>query len=317
MLVSIIIRSYNEEKYIGKLVKGIKSQNIYDPCNIEILLVDSGSEDNTVEIAKDLGVKIYKIKKSDFSFGRALNIGCKNATGEFLVFVSAHVYPIFSDWLSNLISLFENDRIGLVYGRQIGGESSKFSEKMIFNSWFPSISNLNQKTPFCNNANCAIRRSLWIHQPFDEELTGLEDIDWANKIMVKGYRLVYNADAAIVHLHDETPQKIKNRYRREAIAFKHIMPDVHVGFLGFIKLFISNTFSDAFHAIQKGCFWKELKNIVVFRFMQFYGTYLGHQQKGAITKELKYRFYYPNALTKHQDEVETISKKASKRILYT
>jgi glycosyltransferase involved in cell wall biosynthesis len=314
---SIIIRSYNEERHIGRLIIGIQNQNVYNSQNVEIIVVDSGSTDSTVSIARQLGAKVIEIRKEEFSFGRALNIGCNSAKGDILIFVSAHIYPVYNDWLEVLINIFSDYDVGLVYGRQIGNDLTHFSEQQIFNKWFPEESNRNQSTPFCNNANCAIRKSLWLQQAYDEALTGLEDLDWAHKIMAKGCRIVYDADAAIVHVHEETPQKIKNRYRREAIALKHIMPKVHVGFLGFIRLFVSNTFSDFYHAIQKGCFWKEFKNILVFRFMQFYGTYLGHQQKGAITKELKNRFYYPNSLTKQQDASNLIEKKASKKIEYS
>lgn len=317
MTCSIIIRSHNEERHIGRLLDGIERQELETGLSIEVIVVDSGSTDSTVSIAKHMGAKIISIAKEDFSFGRALNMGCEQANGEILLFASAHVYPVYTDWIAKMVEPFKSDSVGLVYGRQTGNDLTHFSEQQVFNKWFPEVSNKNQSTPFCNNANCAVRKSLWLQQPYDEALTGLEDLDWAHKIMAKGYRIVYDADAAIVHVHEETPQKIKNRYRREAIALKHIMPKVHVGFLGFIRLFISNTFSDAYHAIQKGCFWKELNNIVVFRFMQFYGTYLGHQQKGVITKELKNRFYYPNALTKQQDSIDPIVTKASKKIEYS
>jgi rhamnosyltransferase len=72
--------------------------------------------------------------------------------------------------------------------------------------------------------------------------------------------------------------------------------------------------SDFFHAFKEKIFIKEVKNIISFRFMQFYGTYLGHKQKGTITKELKNRFYYPNNLSsksinnEHQSRV-SLSKK--------
>jgi glycosyltransferase involved in cell wall biosynthesis len=317
MICSIIIRSYNEVRHIGRLLAGIQRQELYANIAIEVILVDSGSTDSTLSIAKQIGAKVISIAKEEFSFGRALNLGCEQATGDILLFASAHVYPVYTDWITKMVEPFKSDSVGLVYGRQTGNDLTNFSEQQVFNKWFPEISNKNQSTPFCNNANCAVRKSLWLQQPYDEALTGLEDLDWAHKIMAKGYRIVYDADATIVHVHEETPQKIKNRYRREAIALKQIMPKVHVGFFGFIRLFVSNTFSDAYHAIQKGCFWNELKNIIVFRFMQFYGTYLGHQQKGAITKELKNRFYYPNFLTKQQYDVDSSAKQVSKKIEYS
>jgi rhamnosyltransferase len=316
MICSIIIRSYNEERHIGRLLAGIQRQKLYANIAIEIILVDSGSTDSTVSIAKNMGANVISIAKEEFSFGRALNIGCEKATGEILLFASGHVYPVYTDWINKMVEPFQNDDVGLVYGRQTGNYLTHFSEQQVFNKWYPQQSNFNQSTPFCNNANCAIRKSLWFQQPYNEALTGLEDLDWANKIMAKGFKILYDSDAVIVHVHEESPQKIKNRYRREAIALKNIMPKVHVGFWDFIKLFISNTFCDLYHSLQQECFWKELKNIVVFRYMQFYGTYLGHRQKGAISKELKNRFYYANGITKQEVSFDNADKNTFKKIQY-
>jgi rhamnosyltransferase len=316
LICSIIIRTFNEEKHIGRLIVGIKHQLFKDFVDIEIIIVDSGSTDSTVSIARGLGAQILSIRKQDFSFGRALNLGCKNAKGEILVFVSAHVYPIYTNWLDELLAPFENKKVGLVYGRQIGNHDSKFSETQIFSKWFPNVSEINQETPFCNNANCAIRKIIWESISYDESLTGLEDLDWGKKILANGWQIDYNADALIVHVHEEDFSQIKNRYRREAIALKQIIPKVHVGFLGFLKLFISNSFSDFFQASRQGVLFKEFHSIICFRFMQFYGTYLGHLQKGNITKELKNRFYYPNSFVKQIGESGNSSRKSDKKINY-
>jgi len=298
MTCSIIIRSHNEERHIGRLLDGIERQQLPANTSIEVILVDSGSTDSTVSIARHMGAIIVSIAKEEFSFGRALNIGCKVAKGDILLFASAHVYPVYTNWIEQMLAPFTKQQVALVYGRQTGNELTHFSEQQVFNKWFPEESNYNQATPFCNNANCAIRKSLWQQLPYDEVLTGLEDLDWAQKIMDKGFTVVYEAAAVIVHVHEETPHKIKNRYRREAIALKQIIPKVHFNFWDFIRLFISNSVSDCFHALQQGVFLNEAKSIFIFRFMQFYGTYQGHQQKGSVTKELKNRFYYPNTIRK-------------------
>ena len=290
--ISVIIRALNEAKHIKQLLNGIKAQ-ITD-IQIETILVDSGSFDSTVEIAKNHGVKILEISKEEFSFGRALNRGCEAASGDILLFASAHVYPIYFNWIEKMLEPFTNDKIGLVYGRQVGYEGSQFSEMQIFNTWFPAETNLNQNSPFCNNANCAIRKELWKKQPFDENLTGLEDLDWAKKIIQQGFQIAYVSDAIIVHVHNESIKQIRNRYFREAIALKQIMPNVNLGLRRVLFLFFRNVIADALQAIHLGCFFKEIQNIIIFRFQQFYGTYLGYKQKEIITEELKNRFYYPN-----------------------
>ena len=77
---SIIIRSYNEEEHIGRLLQGIFEQSVK---NIEVIIVDSGSRDNTLKIARTFPVIIHEINPREFSFGRALNLGCHAASGEY------------------------------------------------------------------------------------------------------------------------------------------------------------------------------------------------------------------------------------------
>jgi len=291
--VSIIIRAYNEEKHLPKLLEGIKGQTY---SNIETILVDSGSTDRSVQIAESFGAKIVHIPSSEFTFGKALNLGISRAEGELCVFASAHVYPTDNQWIENIITPFTDQTIALVYGRQIGNERTQFSEHQVFAKWFPEESTLDQKHPFCNNANTAIRKELWEKLPYDEEITGLEDLHWANQIQQKGHKIAYISTACIVHVHEETPAKVRNRYRREAIAYKRIFPGATFSFWDFLFLFVGNTFSDHVHALRKGCFWRNFWPIVQFRYNQFLGTYQGYKHKGPVTKVLKNRFYYPNKL---------------------
>jgi len=293
--VSIIIRCLNEEKLIEKLFIGIENQNYQ---NKEVIVVDSGSTDKTLEIASKYDVKVVHIKPEDFSFGFALNKGCEHANGDFLLFASAHVYPTYTTWLAEMIRAFQDERVALVYGRQIGNELSKYSETRLFSKWFPEESNFDQHFPFCNNANCAIRKSLWLGQKFDEKLTGLEDLAWAKEILEKGHRIAYNAKAMIVHVHEETPSRIYNRYRREAIALKKIFPNEKFDLSNFLRLSLVNIISDYYQAIQSAVFFKNILEIPQFRILQFWGTYKGYRQKGGISSSLRNRFYYPNELKK-------------------
>jgi glycosyltransferase involved in cell wall biosynthesis len=289
--VSIVIRCYNEEKQIGRLLSGILEQTVK---NVEIIVVDSGSTDATVSIASSYPVKIISILPKDFSFGKALNIGCQVATGDVIVIASAHVYPVYKDWLEELLIPFANADVALVYGKQRGNEITKYSEHQLFAKWFPEQSNFCQENPFCNNANAAIRKSLWEELPYDEKLTGLEDIEWAQRARQKGYKIIYSAEAEIIHVHQESIKKIYNRYRREAIAFKHIFPQENFSFFDFIRLLLGNVINDWYHAWHDGLFRKNMLGIFIFRLMQFWGTYQGFWQPGPVTSQLKQTFYYPN-----------------------
>lgn len=288
--ISIVIRSYNEEQHIGRLLHGIEMQSLRDH---EVILVDSGSTDSTVPIAEKYGVNIVHIPKTEFSFGRALNRGCELATGEFLVFASAHVYPLRRDWLDQMIAPFADPAVVLSYGRQVGNEVTRFSEHQVFKSWFPAQSLVRQGHNFCNNANCAIRRDWWERQRYDETLTGLEDLAWAKKARAAGGQIAYAAEAVIAHVHEETWARVRNRYRREALALRQIEPGIRFSFLDFVTLTTKNTLSDLRDAARQGVLRQEARDIVLFRFNQFFGTWQGYHQNGDIDAALRNRFYYP------------------------
>jgi glycosyltransferase involved in cell wall biosynthesis len=290
MKLSIIIRCLNEEKHIGRLLAGIMEQSVQD---VEIIVVDSGSKDATLSIASHFPVKIISIRPEDFSFGYALNMGCREATGEILLFASAHVYPVYRDWLALMMEPFQDEKVALTYGQQRGNEITRYSEHQIFAKWFPEESTRNQLHPFCNNANCAIRKKLWEEQPFDETLTGLEDIDWAKRILEKGWRIAYQAQATIIHVHEERWKNIYNRYRREAIALRLIMKHEKFNFYTFASLLLKNWWSDIRQAAHDGVLLKNLGSILLFRLMQFWGTYRGYKQSYLLDNQVRERFYYP------------------------
>jgi hypothetical protein len=133
-----------------------------------------------------------------------------------------------------------------------------------------------------------------------------QDLDWAKKIMQKGYRIAYNANASIVHVHEETPEKILNRYRREAIAMKRIVPEEKFSLFDFFRLSISNIVSDYFHSLHDNVFFKNCYDIPMFRIMQFWGAYKGNKQVGSVNNTLRRRFYYPTELSrKKHDKVSS------------
>lgn len=291
MKYSIVIRSYNEEKYLEQLLRALERQETKE--EYEVIIVDSGSTDRTCEIAAKNNLQIVHIAKEDFSFGYALNRGIEAARGEFILLISAHCYPTGANWIQKMSLPFSDPKVALVYGKQEGNHISKFSEKQLLKKWFPSTSFSRQRNPFCNNANAAIRKSIWEEIPYNEELTGLEDIDWAQKVIDKGYYLYYNTDAQIVHVHEETFGQILNRYRREAITLKQVYKDARFTFKDFISLTIMNIVSDLLVAAKNKVFFSNAIEIILFRTCQFWGTYQGYRLYRNISPELRERFYYP------------------------
>ncbi|NTW43422.1 MAG: glycosyltransferase family 2 protein [Anaerolineaceae bacterium] len=289
-ICSIVIRAFNEEKHIGKLLEGIFHQTMK---NVEVILVDSGSFDQTIEIAQTYPGEIVHIHPQEFSFGRSLNLGIEKANADLIVFASAHVYPVYPDWLEKLIEPFEDSRVALTYGKQRGMETTQFSEHMIFSHWYPEYSNLNQEHPFCNNANAAIRKNLWEKHSYNESLPGLEDLAWARWLFDQGSRIAYVAEAEIIHVHNESWRGISNRYKREGMAFKTIYPQEQFGINDFLRAFFTNVRLDLQTALKRKVFTKNWLHILGFRWNQFLGTYQGYNQSGPLTWKLKQTFYYP------------------------
>lgn len=289
--VSVVIRCRNEEAHIARLLTGLARQRRRPN---EIILVDSGSTDATLAIASAFPVRVINIPPEDFSFGASCNLGCDVATGEVVVFISAHCFPVYDTWLEHMVEPFAVSDIALTYGRQLGTDRARYSERRLFARWFPAESTPRQRHPFCNNANAAIRRAVWEGGlRYDEQLTGLEDLDWAKRAIEAGNVLSYVASAPVIHLHDESFAQVVNRYRREAIAHKQIYDEQAMGLATVIRLAGANILSDLFAARREGCLIENATDIPRFRAAQFWGTYRGFSQSGPVAELLRQRFFFP------------------------
>lgn len=288
--VSIIVRALNESAHLGRLLSSISSQTRQPH---EVILVDSGSTDGTVEIAESFGCRILHMPPSEFTFGRSLNWGCDAAKGDLLVFASAHVYALSPQWLERLLDPFETPEVGLVYGGQTGDHRSNFAEIQLLKRWFPEHDNLDQQDPFCNNANCAVRRNLWDQYRYDESLPGLEDLAFAKEIQADGHRVAYVADARIAHVHEEDFRQTINRYRREAMAFKHISGRIELALPTTARLMASSIFRDTLVAVRQRQFAK-IPSAAAFRVAQYWGAHRGYRTESNLEAKVVRRMYYPS-----------------------
>jgi len=292
---SVVIRALNEERYIGRLLAGLAHQTVQPD---EIILVDSGSTDATVDIAEHYGARIVRIPKEQFSFGRSLNWGCEAAQYEVLFLLSAHVYPVFDTYIEHMLRPFERPETAVTYGRQVGDDRTKYSESRIMLKWFPEESIWDQGHPFSNNANAAVRRTVWDELRYDEDLTGLEDLEFANRALGKGHTVSYVAEAPVVHVHEESWERIRNRYRREAMAYSRIMGEKRMSVVDAARLAVANIGTDYAHAVKDGQIGRNLLSIPAFRAAQFIGAYEGFRHETLAAEELRKRFYYPTELSR-------------------
>ena len=221
--VSIVIRCLNENSNLKVLIPKLLNQTYK---NYEVVFVDSGSTDGTLQtINKYLKINekfsLHHIKKSEFTFGRSLNLGFSNVSGNLIVSLSAHCFPKNTYWLESIVDSFENPNVGIVYGSQSPHSDTRHSEASVQKSWFSGNSRIRNEV-FLNNGNAAYRKEIWEKFKFDEKLTGLEDIDIGLRAKANGWDIYYCTEAEVEHLHYESYKTIRNRYRREAEAMKNI-----------------------------------------------------------------------------------------------
>ena len=194
-LVSIIIRTKNEEKWISSCLRSVFDQSYK---NFEVIIVDNQSTDNTVARAKEFNVKIISI--NEFYPGKAINKGVRNSNGEIIVCLSGHCIPTNNDWLKNLISNLSNGIAG-VYGRQEPLSFSSDLDKRDLIIVFGKDKKIQIKDSFFHNANSAFTRKIWEKYPFSETLSNIEDRIWGQEVIGAKLKIIYEPDASVYHWH--------------------------------------------------------------------------------------------------------------------
>lgn len=288
---SIIIRTLNEARYLPRLLEGIHAQR--SEFRSEVILVDSGSTDGTLEIAHAHGCRILRIAKEEFSFGRSLNRGCEAANGEFLVMISGHCVPCHGSWLQRLIAPLAEGIVAYSYGRQMGGPDTHWSEHRIFAKYFPEQSDVPQQGIYCNNANSAILKSIWKRYKFDEHLTGLEDMHLAQRIVAESHKVGYVAEAAVFHYHHERWPQVSTRFEREALALQQIRPDLVVRKPDLIRYVLRAVAVDYQHALSKRIPFRQWPGVWRYRLAQYWGSYSGNRLSRKISATLRESYFYP------------------------
>ena len=195
-LVSIIIRTKNEEVWIESCLRAIQNQTYK---NIEIIIVDNLSKDNTIKIAKKFKVKILSIKK--YKPGKALNFGIEKSNGYFIVCLSPHCIPKNDNWLNKLVQNLNFKNIGAVYGRQLPMSYSSALDKRDLLTVFGQDRRVQIKDIFFHNANSAFKKSIWKKYNFNSDVTNVEDRLWAKQLIDKKFKIIYEPKAAVYHWH--------------------------------------------------------------------------------------------------------------------
>jgi rhamnosyltransferase len=217
--VSVVIPVLNAAAFLPNLLKVLFTQEPHPPH--EVILVDSHSTDKTREIVlSDSRIRVIPI--SDFSHGRARNIGAREARSDIVVLLTQDALPAGPDWLAQLLEPLADPAVAAAYSRQIPRPDTAPMERFFLRTHFPAIgptrrekgdkSSLGLKDVFFSNVSAAIRRDVLLKFPFDEELIMSEDQQFSRDILQAGYAAVYQPSSVVIHSHRYTLKQVFRRY---------------------------------------------------------------------------------------------------------
>ncbi|MEW6053868.1 MAG: glycosyltransferase [Nitrospirota bacterium] len=281
--ISIIIRTKNEEDSVGMTLQGIFRQK--GDLSPEVLVIDSGSTDRTLEIAGTYPVKIITIPPSDFTYGHALNRGIRESSGKIACLLSAHSVPEGTEWLAELVKPITGGTAHATYGRQIPVKGVNPFEEVSLSRHFPETERAAGRVPF-SNANCAFLRQMWEKVQFDEKLTSWEDYLWY--ILLKdSYTFRYCPRAAVSHSHPFSVRDIVQRRYNDGMAFRMIkdtygidvVEDLYPGMTAKLRMFLSDMASHAVFFSKKG-YKKYILLIPVVRICAYFTYWRGFRSAG-------------------------------------
>ena len=207
---SIIIRTKNEAGSIAKTLEKLFAQTY---TNFEILVIDSGSTDQTLEIAKEYPVRILHIPPEDFSYPYALNYAIEKSLGaKYIVSIPAHALPISKTWLADGITSFQKyAKVCGVYGFIKPLPDGSLWDKIIIHTYNSGLFlRLRYKTHIqrswtkgiLGNTNAIILKSLWKKRRYKEEYgAGGEDEEWADYWTKQGYIVIKDTKFTVYHSH--------------------------------------------------------------------------------------------------------------------
>lgn len=229
---SIIIPTYNGEEYLEEVLRAVFNQDV--DFKYEVNIIDSGSVDKTLAIAKKFPVRIIEIPNKEFGHGKTRNLGAEGAEGEYLIYLSHDATPSHSGWLKEMIRSFSlYDDVGNVVGKQIPRANCNPVIKRDMEETFKKIGGGNDELTvyfikdgeegrkeyiekkelmrFNSDVNAAYLKRAWEKIKF-RDVEYAEDQIMGQDMLEGGFRRVYNPGASVNHSHQYNLQDFLKRY---------------------------------------------------------------------------------------------------------
>ncbi len=218
--VSVLLLTRNGAATLPRVLAAVRSQEA--PFPFEVVAVDSGSEDGTVELLRSQADRLIEIRAKDFDHGTTRNVGVEACLAPLVVLLVQDAEPASADWLAMLVEpLLASDPLAGAYARQVPRPDASPVVRAYLSQYsatgpaprrqsIAGRAEFDALTPgerlaactFDNVCSC-IRREVWERYPFKATPIA-EDLEWAREVMLAGYDLAYVPDAAVVHSHDRS-----------------------------------------------------------------------------------------------------------------
>ncbi|MFZ0042877.1 MAG: glycosyltransferase [Solirubrobacteraceae bacterium] len=209
-MISVVIPVKDGGEGLARCLAGIRSQKASE--EVEIVVIDSGSTDGSLDVARAHEAVVYEIPTRDFSHGASRNLGASRARGELLVFLSQDAVAVDEQWLTRLTApVLRDDGCAGAYGRQLPNEGATPPESYFLNFLYgpeprrqraPTVDELSMNTTLFSNVNSAIPRDIWQRFPFVEDIIMSEDQEWSRRVLLAGFSIAYEPAAAVRHSHN-------------------------------------------------------------------------------------------------------------------
>jgi rhamnosyltransferase len=234
-MVSILILTKDEAHNIDRCLSAVLDQDFHD--EYEVVVIDSGSTDGTIEKLQSFPVRLVEIEPAEFHHARTRNLAASQAHGEILVYLAADAFPAGRDWLAALLRNFTEPQIGGVYGRHLPKPGSSSERRHALHTLYGDQrivkgrldrQRLGYRYYHFSTVNAAIRKYVWEQTLFPEDLKVFEDVAIAKRILDGGWKIVYEPGAAVYHSHDYPLWILFKRYFDIGVVYRrlHIWDEV-------------------------------------------------------------------------------------------
>jgi len=213
--VSVVVPVYNSEDAINECLRCIDMLN-YPKQKLEVIVVDDGSTDKTVEIAK--GHKVKLIQKEHNGYPSTMNAGIRVTEAEIVVVVDSDTY-VHEDWLIEIVKEFRDLSVGIVGGYVATKSNAGFWARIVGYGAEDRYDKIESKyIDFVTSTCTAYRKKLFVEVGlFDEALRRGSDEDLAHRALKAGWKIVLQKDAVCYHDWDSSFRKLFKRWIRDMI----------------------------------------------------------------------------------------------------